>query len=370
MTANLARNLFFLLLVLPVNAYATLLQLKIFGDSLSDTGNMFSLSSNQIPPAPSPPFYFEGRFSNGPNWVDEVARQTGDGIVNNVFATGSLTSGIDNFAVGGAYTGVFPIPFGSANSNDLRLPVPSATFPGLQQQVLLYDALTGGGTLLDSDAWHVVWAGANDIIFAPLIDTTPEIMIDAAQQAVANNMAVINDLYDLGAREFMILNMPDIGATPFGELTGLAPLLSLGSEVFNAELDSLIATLPGLFPEIEVMFLDINTILADLLDDVLTDPDVMTLFPDASVMDFVSPGLSFCLDQDGLTEPLGPYFCIDSDPNDRIFYDLIHPSSRTHGLIAAAVIEAKVPEPATIALVVLGVVGIGFVRRKIIRADA
>ena len=353
MTARHARVCLFLML-LPVSAHAALLEMKIFGDSLSDTGNMFFLSNQLIPPGP---LYFDGRFSNGPNWVDQVTMQTGAGTVNNVFQSGSLTSGVDNLAVGGAYTGIFPFPPGSANSNDLRLAPPVATFPGLHQQVQTYTALTGGGVLLNPDAWHVLWAGANDILFAPIaIDTDPATMAAVAVQAVANIGTAIEDLYSIGAREFMIFNIPDIGATPFGDLTGLAPLLSFGSGLFNTELDALIASLPGLYPEIDVMFLDVNALFSNLLFDVVTDPAVMAMFPDASVLPFVKPGLSFCLDQDGLTSPAGPFFCFGSDPDNRIFYDLVHPSSKAHGLIAAAVIDVKVAEPSTIALVLFGMI--------------
>ena len=84
MTAHHARVCLFLML-LPVSAHAALLEMKIFGDSLSDTGNMFFLSKQLIPPGP---LYFDGRFSNGPNWVDQVTMQTGAGTVNNVFQSG------------------------------------------------------------------------------------------------------------------------------------------------------------------------------------------------------------------------------------------------------------------------------------------
>ena len=348
-----------ILLFIPFGARAALLEMKIFGDSLSDTGNMHFLSTGAIPPEP---IYYQGRFSNGPIWADQVAAATGAGTVNNVYQSVLLSSGIDNFAVGGSYTGTFPFPDGSHNSNDLRLSPPMAVFPGLQQQVQLYDILTGGGALLNPDAWHVVWAGANDILFAPIvIDATPETMAAVALQAVANIGTAVGDLYGLGAREFLIFNVPDIGATPFGvaPIGGgpetLGPLLSFGSGVFNTGMNILIDLLPELYPEIDVTLLDVDSLFSQLLADVLVDPAVMAMFPDASEMSFVPPGLSFCFDQDGLyASHGGPYFCFGSDPNDRITYDLVHPSSRTHGIIAAAVVRATVPEPAALTLMAIG----------------
>jgi len=364
MVAYLARFVPFLFLSLfTATVQASLLQMKVFGDSLSDTGNMFALSTGLIPPVP---LYFDGRFSNGPNWVDQVASLTGAGAVNNVFQSSSLTGGIDNFAIGGAYTDTFPVPPGSANSNDLRLPTPTATFPGLQQQVATYKHLLAAGASISPDGWHVLWAGSNDILFAPIvIDQTLSTMTAVATQAVANIGTAIGDLYGLGAREFMLFNVADIGATPFGQLTGLAPLLSFGSGLFNSELDALMATLPGLYPGIDLMFFDVHALFSDLLSGVVSDPSVMAMFPDASVMSPIVPaGLSFCLDQDGLLLPMGPYFCAGLDPNDRIFYDLVHPSSRTHSIIAAAVIDVKVPEPTTVTLLSLALLGMAGSRMR------
>ena len=48
-------------------AYASFLNVQdlvVFGDSLSDNGNTFSTAG--LPKAP----YYNGRWTNGPNWVD------------------------------------------------------------------------------------------------------------------------------------------------------------------------------------------------------------------------------------------------------------------------------------------------------------
>jgi GDSL-like Lipase/Acylhydrolase len=50
-------------------------QLVVFGDSLSDTGNLSKGLGGQFPP--SPPF-FNGRFSDGPLWLEYLAHQPSD----------------------------------------------------------------------------------------------------------------------------------------------------------------------------------------------------------------------------------------------------------------------------------------------------
>ncbi|KAJ2586853.1 hypothetical protein EV177_009695, partial [Coemansia sp. RSA 1804] len=43
--------------------------LYIFGDSLSDTGRLHTMTFGLVPPEP----YWEGRFSNGPLWIEYLA---------------------------------------------------------------------------------------------------------------------------------------------------------------------------------------------------------------------------------------------------------------------------------------------------------
>ena len=63
-----------------------------FGDSLSDTGNLFALTGG-FPPPP----YFEGRVSNGIVWIEYLADAMGmdfESVVNYAFA--GATTGRDN----------------------------------------------------------------------------------------------------------------------------------------------------------------------------------------------------------------------------------------------------------------------------------
>ena len=49
---------------------ATPLQnIVVFGDSLSDNGNLYEIMKHQLPQSPP---YYKGRFSNGPVWVEHL----------------------------------------------------------------------------------------------------------------------------------------------------------------------------------------------------------------------------------------------------------------------------------------------------------
>jgi hypothetical protein len=79
--------------------------LVIFGDSFSDVGNAALASGGTVP---NPALYSQGRFSNGPLWVDTLAKYLGEPAVRP-----SLAGGLD-YAVGGArvaYQGPFSPPF-------------------------------------------------------------------------------------------------------------------------------------------------------------------------------------------------------------------------------------------------------------------
>src|ERR1035438_1848931 len=66
--------------------------LYVFGDSYCDVGNIFAATGGAVPAAP----YYNGRFSDGPIWLDHVAGFLG------VPLTAALAGGTD-YAFGGAW---------------------------------------------------------------------------------------------------------------------------------------------------------------------------------------------------------------------------------------------------------------------------
>ena len=85
---------FSLFVLAPLSAQAiSFTELTVFGDSLSDTGNVLSLTGDVLPPGPGSPVpgpYFNGRFSNGPVWVDQAADRLGL-TVTNMWAPGAAS---------------------------------------------------------------------------------------------------------------------------------------------------------------------------------------------------------------------------------------------------------------------------------------
>lgn len=124
--------------VTPLRAQ-TFTDLVVFGDSLTDAGNVFDLSGGLAGAPPN----FEGRFSNGPVWVEHVA------TAFDLPAPVASRQGGKNYAYGGAQTG-------DGNSTIVtELPIPNV---GPQ----ITDFLATGETLDEGDL-VVLWAGHNDL---------------------------------------------------------------------------------------------------------------------------------------------------------------------------------------------------------------
>ena len=121
--------------------------LFVFGDSLSDSGNLLAVTGNQ---RQSPP-YFEGRFSDGPVWVESLAPLLDLEIDFEINVTEDPLA--NDQAFGGAQSG-----FGS-NSG---APV------GLLSQIENFAAAGGG---FEGNDLIVVRVGAND--YFSLVNANP-----------------------------------------------------------------------------------------------------------------------------------------------------------------------------------------------------
>lgn len=197
-TAILTASVTVILLVAPAIGSATTFSAIIaYGDSLSDNGNLFSADQGIIPGGypPSPP-YFNGRFSNGPVAVEQMAKALGIPLVD--FAVGGATSGIGNFVDGGTQTtlGAFGLP---GMALELTKPLP----PGVNVATSLF----------------VVWGGANDFLAggSPLV-------------AAANIDAIVANLEAEGATHILVPGLPDLSLTP--EFYGVAAA-ALYTQIFN-----------------------------------------------------------------------------------------------------------------------------------------
>jgi phospholipase/lecithinase/hemolysin len=197
----------------PLYSFSTL---YAFGDSLSDVGNDYTLSQGVLPTGL---IYSDGRFSNGPLWVQDLSKQLGLGTV-----TASLNGGRD-FAYGGAETG-----------GEKLHGVTPIDLPSQLAQFVLDDPHP------KANALYTLSIGANDLQDAiPKYASDPSAALTDIQQAVNNETAFVSDLAALGARNFVILNVPDLGKTP--EDASVAATASKLSALYDQELNTSLAAL-------------------------------------------------------------------------------------------------------------------------------
>lgn len=271
-----------------------------FGDSLTDNGNAFAASGGTVnASAPN----FGGRWSNGRTF----AEQLGNTLAVGATAPASVKTSMD-FAFGGATA----VPALSA--------VP---FPPLASQVQMFQS--HGVTIQRTDLF-TVWAGANDILNTAQMATTPgnPAAMDAAGiNAAQSVMGTLQTLINLGAKNLLVLNMPDIGVTPLGVTTGAGAFLTRGSLAYNTDFDSRLRALAAGAADVTITRIDAASIIAQVQRD-------YRLF-------------GFTNATAGLTSPASAGG--GGDPNGYVFFDSIHPTARTHTLLANMVLEALNPEP-------------------------
>jgi phospholipase/lecithinase/hemolysin len=276
-----------------------------FGDSLSDTGNFAIATNGAIPPSS---FYFNGRFSNGLIWLDQVGATLG-GSVEPVLAGGS------NFAFGSARVATTPVS------------------PSLRAQANAFlSASTVSGA--DPDALYVVFGGSNDVRDA-IGSSDPIATVTTAAEQLAG---IVGDLAEAGAVDIVVPTVGNIGRLPEARqggdaLVGLAGLLSL---VFNQTLAQELAGIDALG--------DVNLIRPDFFalgESIAASPESFGL---TNVTDPCLPGTPFSI-------PPGATACLD--PDQFFFWDLQHPTTAGHALLANVALDAinaalnpvSVPEP-------------------------
>lgn len=296
-------------------------KLYVFGDSLSDVGNTQKATSGLVPP---PPYYTDGRFSNGAVWVEYLAPKLGLQV--------SLEN---NFAFGGATTG---------NKNSF-LPF----LPGLTGELTQF---ASRNPTADPDALYILWVGANDYLDQTLDFTNSLLLEQTVNNAVKNISTAVTTLSGRGAKNFLVANLPDLGKLPRAnkDLVASTVLNSL-SQSHNTLLAQTLAS--GAFkPDVNLIALDVNA----LFSQAIADP---TSFGFTNVKDA-------CL----VVEPPAPYQGDCGTPERYLFWDSQHPTTKGHqklGEFAYSVLQAKMTPGRSIpeTTPVLGLLAVGaFLSRR------
>ena len=313
-----------LVLMAPLTANAslqTLGNLFAFGDSLVDGGNYNGPGGA----GGFPPFPYSGtRYSNGPTAVEYLWQAYNPGDTS--FTPSNF--GGTNYGLGGATTGNFN--FNAVNPN-----VPVALRPwfgaqgGVADQVQQFsDNCTACFNPVDSV--FVVWAFPNDVFLNEGLGLSPDVLI---ANGVGNIISAIQTLADEGAQHFLIPNMPDLGSVP--EFLGNA-----GLTAFTMAFDSALAlALTALDEALSAEITQFDTF--NFFNNIINNPSAhgFTNVTQACVMN-----LDVC------------------NPETWLFWDGVHPTTAGHALLGAQ-FAAAVPEPDSVSLAALALIGLALGRR-------
>jgi phospholipase/lecithinase/hemolysin len=325
-----------------------------FGDSLSDRKNLLIDSALQTGGqlvAPPPTRYLDGRFSNGPIWLELLAGSLGQG--SQLRASQEIPSDqVQSALLGGDVS--ISYAYGGSTTAAGTSTTPDGLFlvPGLRQQVddFIVDL---DGAKAPVNALYSLWAGSNDYLFALESGTDPVAFVG---QVVFNIGASVNALYESGARKFLLPNLSPIGDVPlvsaFEMLQGLPPG-ALGGQLnqltlaHNALLDATVDQLRTL-PGIDIVELDVFALSAQAggILPSLPGPASGCLFAPVGIGDPATCG-----------DP------VDPGTPAGFFWDELHPAAVVHQILAAAAIQA-VPVPGVIWLLAGGLIGLLSLRRR------
>jgi outer membrane lipase/esterase len=281
----------------------------VFGDSLVDNGNTPKLAGIDFPPPP----YYQNRFSNGPVWAEYFPGLTGLGFTAS-----------NDYGVGGAFAG--PLSVGGTTYNNIEnLPVSlggtaalaNAPLPSFLGQVQEFAAT---GSHFGSSDVVGVWVGANDYfatlsaVEAGLANPTTA-FASAIQTVVEQTTQGVDQLTSLGARRFIVFNLPDLGETPAfnGDGSAVIGIANGISEAHNATLSQFLA---GEHSTTGANIIVMNE--AQIFNELLADPAAYGKTNTTAAC---------------ITTPS----CVNaptSVQNQYVFWDGVHPTTGTHLLIA------------------------------------
>ncbi len=284
----------------------------IFGDSLSDTGNVAHLTQLKYGVRVPGPVadYTDGRFTDGMDtvpaahnyfgvWVEQLAAS----LPAKPVIKSSLDGGTDyayGFATTGQGTGVFA--FGPSDSLFVNV-------DNIGQQIT--DYLATSPKITDKTLF-IVWGGAIDILNA----TSTKDVIDAGVNQALN----IQRLIQAGATQFIIPNLPPLGAVP--RLNG-SPATSIpatkASVLYNGVLKAGIDILRDFNPGRKLNLIQFDVF--SLFDQIIASPAKFG-FAD-------------------ITSSSQGNFLVN--PDTFLFWDDLHPTTRGHNILAGSAARLITP---------------------------
>lgn len=261
-----------------------------FGDSLSDIGNMHNESQWKLPGTS----WYLGRFSNGPTWIEYLAKRAGVPL--------------NNWAIGGAQTKDAHIGLihGVGKQIDGFFNYMSHA-KGYDPSRTLFTFLIGGNDFV------------NDTKLGPAI-------IDEQEKALTKLAAG-------GARKILIVALPDVSVAPVFTMKGgrTDAHTVLGKvEYYNAHIRAVAERVAARTKGVEIRVVNAR----DYFDDLIKTPAKFGIVntKESCLMIDSPSSLNYLKEQKPRAD------C--KDPSKYVFWDTLHPTTRVHEMMAGWVVDA------------------------------
>ncbi len=257
-------------------------RLVVFGDSLSDNGNLYLATGGSTPASPP---YYQGRFSSGPVFTERLGFNA------------------SNFM--GPVTGSINYAFGGARTDSQASPM------GMRVQLAQYQSR--GGKFGSGDLVSIL-GGANNIfqgLPAAGASSNPQGSIaPVALGAAADMNFIVGSVAQAGAGTILVTNLPKLSLTPQFRATPAAPLADYAVTTFNGALLTGLNATAAARPGTNIIMMDLFKI-----------GDVIAANPGAF-------GVS------NVTQPCFNAVKVCANPNDYFYFDGVHPTATGHAVIA------------------------------------
>ncbi|SJM90202.1 SGNH/GDSL hydrolase family protein [Crenothrix polyspora] len=290
-----------LLAPLPLIA-APYTKLVVFGDSLSDSGNLASLPTysflNKSP--------YQHGFTNGAMAVSYLAKFLGLPLKPSLHLDGTVNG--NNFSVAGAR---------------------AAGISGIDLNAQLAVFLQSQAGKARADTLYVIFLGGNDI--RDMRDQPEKAAAALLNKATSNIQSALSQLATAGATHFLVVNSPDIGSIPETHALAAASkpnLVSYASQrtsLFNKKLAQTVAQIDKK-KGVKIVLFDLLSFFKGLGNN-----GKAYNFNDTQQACYSSAGFKYY--------PA----CNNAKMNSFLFFDEIHPTQRVHERLGRALFSV-VPE--------------------------
>lgn len=229
-------------------------QIVVFGDSLSDPGNLYNFTAETrfFTTVPNNP-YFHGHFSNGMIWAEDLAQQLGWSTTNDLIES-EFNSPLLIYAYGGAW----------AASGISHKPIKNLIIPDLNKQVAMYiHHLETTLTTAQSPKNHtlfIIFIGGNDFLNDKVFSNAwmnyyyQTTLLNYAVDGVADAVAKLKS--QAGAKYIVLIGLPDVSLTPYMQTQSKKLIKTVHENViqFNNKIKKLAANTQALYVDLFAIF--------------------------------------------------------------------------------------------------------------------